>query len=155
MFSPHLSSQDQRDKRKLGSAKGFLHSGFGLQWPESQRRYAKAGKGLVIPIESNNSNFGPLRSFSLRHPAVKSFLAKFGYVQAIKLLYSHFMALQSHVHSKHSLIRMSRHDAHQLRGVTESPPSPIDCSARIGKRHAWIRMRHYESYDTNLNWVPT
>ena len=74
MFGPHLSSQDQRDKRKLGSAKGFLHSGFGLQWPESQRRYAKAGKGLVIiPIESNNSNFGPLPSFSLRHPAVKSF----------------------------------------------------------------------------------
>ena len=85
---PHLSSQDQRDKRQLGSAKGFLHSGFGLQWPESQRRCAKAGKGsVIIPIESSNSNLGPLRSFSLRHPAVKSCLTKFGYVQAMQSYY--------------------------------------------------------------------
>jgi hypothetical protein len=85
---PHLSSQDQRDKRQLGSAKGFLHSGFGQQWPESQRRCAKAGKGsVIVTIESNNSNLGPLRSFSLRHPAVKSFLAKFGNVHTMQSYY--------------------------------------------------------------------
>ena len=95
---PHLSSQDQRDKRQLGSAKGFLHSGFGLQWPESQRRCAKAGKGLVIiPMESNNSNLGPLRSFSPRHLAVKSFLTKFGYVQAMQSYYILILWYYSHM----------------------------------------------------------
>jgi hypothetical protein len=85
---PHLSNQYQRGKRQLGSAKGFHHSGFGLQLPGSQRRCAKAGKGsVIIPIESNNSSLGLSVLFSLRHPAVKSVLAKFGYVQAMQSYY--------------------------------------------------------------------
>jgi hypothetical protein len=49
--------QDQRDKRHLGSAKGFHHNGLGLQWPESQSRCVKADKGsVIILIESNDDN---------------------------------------------------------------------------------------------------
>ena len=44
---------------------------------------------------------------------------------------------------------MSRHDAHHL-SVSQLLATRTDSACR----HAWIRMRHYESYHASLKWQP-